>query len=221
MNDIIIKETDCFGLINSDSKSYDDIDYFGNSLILLEMNKINCFVKGSIGIIGIRLSYKYRDNKDNEKEYTSIDIKTSEDCFEQEFIFKPKEKINNIIIFRKNYMQGFEITTNLKRSYRFGLDNGEKIMLNEFSSGKNIVVGFYTKFDYKIGITAIGFYYINSKQYSLFLSMGLFLLRSKLKNQKYYDSIKKINLDYENKAILETCLLPKNCFLSIMKFLID
>ena len=43
--DIHIKETDCFGSINKDSISYDDIDYFGNSLILLELSKIKCFLK--------------------------------------------------------------------------------------------------------------------------------------------------------------------------------
>ena len=218
MNDIIIKETNCFGMIHENSISYDDIDYFGNSLVLLDLYKIKCYVKMNRGIVGIQLTYKY---KENNKEFKSIDVKRDCECFEQEFIFKPEEKITNIIIFRKEYLQGFEITTNLKRIYRFGLDDGEKVMLNEFYSGKYFVIGFYTKFDNINGMTAIGFYYIDKKQYLLFLSLGLFLLRTKLNNDQFSNSIKINNLDYENKAILKTCRLPKNNFLGILKYIVN
>ena len=219
MNEIHIKETDCFGLITKESISYDDTDYFGNSLILFELSKIKCYIKGNKGIIGIQLIYKNREDK---KEYTSIDIKTNDKCFEQEFIFQPKEIITNVMIFRKEYLKGFEITTNLSRSYRFGLDNGEKIMLNEFSSGKNMVIGFYSKFDYNNGITALGLYYIEKKIYSIFLSMGIFYLRAKLKNKNFCDSIKNnfANIDYESKALFQACLLPVNIFMEIMKYII-
>ena len=225
MNDIQnieIKETDFFGLINKDTISYDDKDFFGNSLILFEIFKIKCYTKGNQGIIGIQLVYKYRED---QKQYTTIDIKKNENCTEQEFIFKPKETIINIIIFRKNfsYLQGFEITTNLNRSYRFGVDNGEKIMLNEFSSGKNMVVGFYGKFDNKIGITGLGFYYISRKRYSFFIFSGIFFLRAKVQNKQFYDSIKSnySKLDYESKALFNVSCLPKNNFMEIFKYLID
>ena len=222
IQNIEIKETDCFGLINKDSISFDDQDYFGDSFLLFEFSKIKCYTKGNQGIIGIQLIYKYRED---QKEYTTINSKKNENCTEQEFIFKPKETIINIIIFRKNYsyFQGFEITTNLNRSYRFGVDNGEKIMLNEFSSGKNMVVGFYGKFDNKIGITALGFYYISRKIYSVFLFSGLFYLRAKIQNKQFLESIEKnfSNLDYESKAVFNVSILPKNNFMEILKYIID
>ena len=220
MTDINIKETDCFGLINNDSISYDDFNYFCNSLLLFELSKIKCFIKGNKGIIGIELIYKNREIK---QEFTTINVKTNDDCFEQEFIFKSNESIINITIFRKVTLQGFEITTNLKRSYRFGLDNGEKISLNEFSSGKNMVIGFYAKFDKNIGITALGFYYIDRKLYLMFLYYGFLCLRAKLNNNKYYNSIKGniTKMDNENKAILKTCLLPKSEFMGILKYIIN
>ena len=222
MNDIQIKETDCFGLINKDSISFDDTDYLGNSLILFEISKIKCYTKGNQGIIGIQLIYKYRED---QKQYTTIDIKKNENCTEQEFIFKPNENIINIIIFRKNYsyLQGFEISTNLNRSYRFGVDYGEKIMLNEFSSGKNMVVGFYGKFDNNIGVTCIGFYYISRKIYSFFLFSGLFYLRAKVQNKEFREFNEKnfANLDYESKAIFNASLLPKNTFMEILKYIIN
>ena len=217
--DIHIKETDCFGSINKDSISYDDVDYFGNSLILFELYKIKCFVKGNKGIIGIQLMYKFRENG---QEYKSIDVKTNEDCTEQEFTFLPKEYITNIILWKKDKLIGFEITTDKNRIYRFGLDNGNKIMMNEFSSGKNIVVGFYTKFNINEGITAIGFYYIDKKIFSFFQLSGLFFLREKLKNQKYYDSINKdlSKLDKESLAVFKACLLPRNSFTGVLRYII-
>ena len=120
-------------------------------------------------------------------------------------------------------MQGFEITTNLSRSYRFGVDYGEKIMLNEFSSGKNMVVGFYGKFDYKSGVTALGFYYVKRKEFSIFLISGLFLLRAKNQDKQFRELIEKnfTNLDYESKALFNVSLLPKNIFMEILKYLIN
>ena len=220
MKDIHIKETDCFGLISNDTISYDDINYFGNSIILFEISKIKCFIKGNKGIIGIELIYKNRENNQN---YTTINVKTNDEYFEQEFIFKPNESIINIIIFRKVYLQGFEITTNLNRSYRFGLDNGEKILINEFSSGKNMAVGFYAKFNNTNGITALGFYYIDRKMYSIFLYYGLLYLRAKLSNVKFYDSLKENidKMDYQNKALIKACLLPKSIFMEILKYMIN
>ena len=220
MTDIHIKETDCFGLISNSSISYDDFNYFGNSLILFELSKIKCFIKGNRGIIGIELTYKNRENK---QYYKTINVKTNDEYFEQEFTFNANESIINIIIFRKVALQGFEITTNMKRSYRFGLDNGEKISLNEFSSGKNMVIGFYAKFDNYIGITALGFYYIDRKLYLMILYYGFLCLRAKLKNDKYYNSIKeKIKkMDYENIVLLKTCLLPKHEFMGILKYIIN
>ena len=220
MTDIHIRETDCFGLINKDSISYDDFNYFGNSILLFELSKIKCFIKGNKGIIGIELSYKNRENK---QDYTTINVRTNDECFEQEFIFKSNESIINIIIFREVTLQGFEITTNLKRIYRFGLDNGEKISLNEFSSGKNMVIGLFAKFENKIGITALGFYYIDRKLYLMILYYGFLCLRTKLTNNKYYNSIKENikKMDYENQVLFKTCLLPKNEFMGIMKYIIN
>ena len=115
MNDIIIKQTSCFGLINKESISYDDIDYFGDSLLLLDLYKIKCFVKGNQGIVGIQLTYKY--NQNNDQEIKSIDIKKDCDCIEQEFILKTKKKITtvNISINHSNKLLIYPL--NKTRSY--------------------------------------------------------------------------------------------------------
>ena len=219
MVDIHIKETDCYGIITKNCTSYDDINYLGNSLILFELFKIKCFIKAGKGIIGIELTYKFIEN---QQEYKTIDVISDTQDFEQEFLFKKNEKIINVMLFRKDIIQGFEITTNFKRIYRFGLDDGEKIMLNEFSLGKNLIVGFKTKF-HQYGMAAIGFYYIDKKLYSLFLYSGLFYLRAKLKNAKFKKNIEEnlSKFSYEIKAILNVGLLPKNNFYEIMKYIVE
>ena len=220
MNEIQIKETDCFGVITKDSLSYDDFDFFGDSLILFQLYKIKCYIKENKGIYGFQLIYKLRDN---QKQYTTINVKVNGELIEQEFCFEENEMITNIIIFRKEYLQGFEITTNNKRSYRFGIDAGEKITLNEFSSNKNLIIGFYLKFDKNTGVSAIGFYYIDKKVYSSFLCLGFFYLRAKLCNTNFRDNINKniTKYDYYNKALIKTCALPKNVFSVILKYLIN
>ena len=95
-------------------------------------------------------------------------------------------------------------------------------MLNEFSSRTNMIVGFFTKFDYKIGLAALGFYYTNIKEHSILLYSGLFYLRAKIKDEKFYKSAKDniSKMDYINKAILNLSLLPKSLFLNIIKYII-
>ena len=207
-------------VISKDSISYDDIDYFGNSLILFDIYKIKCFVKSNKGIFGIQLIYKQRDN---QKEYTTINVKADGELIEQEFCFKPKEAITNVVIFKKEYLEGFEITTNHKRSYRFGKDTGDKIIFSEFSSGKNIIIGFYLKFHKKTGVSAMGFYYIDKKIYFSFLCLGFLYLRAKLKDKNFQDNINKniSKFNYANKTLINACTLPKTVFMEIMKYIID
>ena len=217
-----IKESDCYGLISNNSISLDDKDNFGNSMILMELHKIKCFISKNNTIVGIQTIYKDWREKDKVKEYQSIFIKIDNNCLEQEFIFQETEAIINITIWKDEIINGFEITTNKERIFLFGLNSGNKIMLNEFSTGTNMVVGMFTKFDYKIGLTALGFYYTKIKEHLILLYSGFFYLRAKIKNEKFYNSIKHnfSNMDYITKTILNLSLLPKNLFVNIIKYII-
>ena len=143
-----IKETDCYGLITNDCLTLDDKYTFNNSLILVELYKIVCFISKNKNIIGIKTVFRDRVKKDNDIEYQSIYIKLDNNCLEQEFIFKNNESIINITIWKEEVINGFEIITNQNRTFLFGLNSGTKIMLNEFSSNINKVIGFFAKFDY-------------------------------------------------------------------------
>ena len=218
-----IKETDCYGLITNDCLTLDDKYTFNNSLILVELYKIVCFISKNKNIIGIKTVFRDRVKKDNDIEYQSIYIKLDNNCLEQEFIFKNNESIINITIWKEEVINGFEIITNQNRTFLFGLNSGTKIMLNEFSSNINKVIGFFAKFDLRIGLIALGFYYVSFKEQLIFLYSGFFYLRAKLKNKDFnkYLEANFSNRDYTNKAILNLCLLPKNLFVNIMKYIIN
>ena len=218
-----IKETDCYGLITNDCLTLDDKYTFNNSLILVELYKIVCFISKNKNIIGIKTVFRDRVKKDNDIEYQSIYIKLDNNCLEQEFIFKNNESIINITIWKEEVINGFEIITNQNRTFLFGLNSGTKIMLNEFSSNINKVIGFFAKFDLRIGLSALGLYYISSREHIILLYSGLFYLRAKLKNEKYRNSIidEESKLDFANQTILNLCLLPKNLFVNILKYLIN
>ena len=204
-----IKETDCYGLITNDCLTLDDKYTFNNSLILVELYKIVCFISKNKNIIGIKTVFRDRVKKDNDIEYQSIYIKLDNNCLEQEFIFKNNESIINITIWKEEVINGFEIITNQNRTFLFGLNSGTKIMLNEFSSNINKVIGFFAKFDLRIGLSALGLYYISSREHIILLYSGLFYLRAKLKNEKYRNSIidEESKLDFANQTILNLCLL--------------
>lgn len=217
-----IKETDFYGLITNDCLSLDDKDFFDNSLVLMELYKIKCFISKDKSIIGMQIKYRDKNKKDLLKEYQTINIKININCVEQEFIFEKEEKIINITIYKNEYLKGFEILTNKNRNFLFGSNSGNKIMLNEFSSKNNIVIGFYSKFDKMIGLTGLGFYYVSFKEYIILLYSGIFYLRAKLQDQKYYNSILNNieKLEYSNKALVKLGMLPKSVLLIIMKYLI-
>ena len=222
MIDFEIRETDCYGLITNDCISLDDKNYFNNSLILVELYKIKCFISQNDTIVGMQIVYRDRKEKNKINTYITIDIKVNINCFEKIFIFEQDESLINITIWKEEYLKGFEITTNKNRKQLFGSKSGNKIMLNEFSSSNNIIVGFYTKFNRMIGLTALGLYYVSKKEYMIFLISGLFYLRAKLKNEEYYKNIENniSKIDYANKAILKLCLLPRNIFSLVIKYLI-
>ena len=215
-----IKETDFYGLITNNYISFDDKNYFNNSLILMKLNRIKCFVTKDKTIVGMQIIYKDRNQDGKNNEFQTIFFKINNNCYEQEFIIGKEESIMNITIWKDEKINGFEIFTNKNRNFLFGINSGNKIMLNEFSSNNNIVVGFYSKFDRYIGLTGMGFYYISLKEQQIFLYSGLFYLRAKLKNVNFYESIKNDieKLDYTNKAVLKLAMLPRNIFGFVMKY---
>ena len=207
-----------YGLITEKSIILDDCEIFKEFLIGYRLYKIKCWIDNDAGIVGIQLCYK--DRETNE-EIISINKYKPEDSNLQEFILEPLELITRITIWKDNSLKGFEIITNKKRIKRFGYDNGEKIVPEEFEETNiNIILGFFFTYEPNIGISSMGCYYLNRKYFSIILYSGILYLRIKLKDENYKNEIKKKlkDMDISDRALYFACLLPSNQFFGIIKY---
>ena len=207
-----------YGLITEKSIILDDRDIFNEFLIGYHLHKIKCWTEKNTGIIGIQLCYK--DRETNE-EIISINKHRPEDLNFQEFILEPLELITGLTIWKTNALNGFEISTNKKRIKRFGFDEGEKIMPEEFEENNlNIILGFFFTYEPKKYISSIGCYYLNRKFFSIILYSGVLYLRIKLRDEKFKNEIKNrlSEMDISYRALYFTCLLPSNQFFGIIKY---
>ena len=222
MNDVEIKKTYCYGSINENTLTFDDQEFFDTLIIFYKLHKIKCYTKYNSGIAGIEIAYK---NINTGEEQTTINIKQKEkskDKFiEQEFNFEPTEYIIKFILWTGDSLNGFEITTNKKRSQRFGKDSGYQKEIDELTISKSIILGFFIKYDTKNGVTGIGFYYMNLKIFWLLHVNGLFQLRAKIKNKNFKkETERKINYkEIPFKYVYYTCLLPDVAFYGVVKYI--
>ncbi len=207
-----------YGLITEKSIILDDYDKFKEFLIGYRLHKIKCWIEKINGIVGIQLCYK--DRETNE-EIISIDKNKQEELTSQEFILDSLEVITQLIVWKKDSLKGFEVNTNKNRIKRFGYDEGERIIPEEFEEKNiNIILGFFFTYEPNKGVSSIGCYYCNRKYFSTILYSGILYLRIKLKDEKYKNEIKKKlkDMDISFRALYYTCLLPSNQFYGILKY---
>ena len=207
-----------YGLITEKSSILDDYQTFKEFLIGYHLYKIKCWSENETGINGIQLCYK--DRETNE-EIISINKHRPEDLNYQELVLEPLELITRLSIWKNNTLNGFEIYTNKKRIKRFGNNNGEKIIPEEFEENNlNIIIGFFFTYEPNKLISSIGCYYLNRKYFSIILYSGMLYLRIKLKGEIYKNEIKSKlkEMDISDRALYYTCLLPSNQFFGILKY---
>ena len=211
--------TSNYGLITEKSLNLDDCETFKEFLIGYRLHKIKCWSENEKGIIGIQLCYK--DRETNE-EIISINQNRPDDSNFQEFILDPLELITELSVWKNTALNGFEICTNKNRIKRFGFDDGEKIITEEFKEKNiNIILGFFFTYEpINKKISSMGCYYLNRKYFSIILYSGILYLRIKLKDEKYKNEIKNRlkDMDISDRALYYTCLLPSNQFFVILKY---
>ncbi len=212
------KQTSNYGLITEKSICLDDYNIFQEFLIRYRLHKIKCWVEKGSGITGIQLSYK--DRETNE-EIISIDKHRQEVVTFQEFILDSLELITGLVIWKNDSLNGFEVSTNKKRIKRFGYDEGEKIVPEEFEiNNVNIILGFFFTYEPNIGISSMGCYYLKRNNFSVVLYSGILYLRIKLKDEKFKNEIQNRlkDMDITDRALYYTCLLPSNQFFGVIKY---
>ena len=221
---IPIEPTCIFGTVNESSKRYDMYEILGEKLLDYRLTNITCFSKSNKSIYGIQFTYR---NINDCKETTFIDVKSNEpDLIKQEMALNNEDiiSLNSWITNDDINLIGFEITTNKKRSYKFGYGNDEEYYkVPDFEDLDNILIGFGCYADERDGITGLYGYFINRKKYISIIYEGIFSFRIALKNLQFKEKTEKnlAKMNEKNKILYKICLLPDNEFFSIIKYSID
>lgn len=226
---LVIESSFCYGITDEHSEHYDDSNFFGDSLPLYPISKITCISKYNTGILGLKLTHR---NIETKETIVSINTEVKGKGTEQEFEFNTNEFITSVKIYKKEAISGFEITTNQNRHQLFGESKNDMIELTEFSNNKYYILGMFAiqgsnkKENF---VSALGFYYMEKKNYNFYLYVALFHFRAKLHNnnsifkeeaKKKAEKLKKEG-EIGLAAVYKTCLLSKNVFFTIIPYLFD
>lgn len=138
------------------------------------------------------------------------------------YIIKPTEYLVNARIWiGDDSIYKIILKTNKGNEFEVGRDKGEEIFIDDLD-GNNILMSFIGNYD--TYLTALGFQYIEKKQYLDILFIGYFQLKALLKKEdkrkEILEKAKKGEYQKDDLALIKTCLLPDNPFNGIIKYCI-
>lgn len=209
------------------SQNYDMTSNFGKKILDYNISKIICFVT-SKNIKSVKILGTERNTGVTKTlllaNFSDQDEKT---LTKQEMDLNEIEHIENIRYWREDkpprVITGFEISTNRKiKKFGYG-DDGSSMPFKELADKKQIVVGFGFSGDQNNGITAIGCYYLNNKEYTILIYSGILYLKIKMKkNEEFKKQAKeKSKSDPKMEVLYKVCELPDNEFFGIIKYAFD
>lgn len=207
-----------YGFNSYNSISFDDHSILGVDYLKYKPEKI-IFWTSELGVItGIQTWYRniINNNYINSGENKGLDSK-----YKNEFNLKPNEYLTNCkIMATEENIAKINLETNLGQNFDIGFDDGNEIPINYFKYGNKIIISFMGNFNKCL--ESFGFHIIENKEYMKVMFTGYFELKKKLKDEaKRKEYILKMNnkeYEYEEEAILRTCMLPNGPFNGIMKY---
>lgn len=208
-----------YGFFNENSQRFDDEYIIKDKMLTCRISKILCLKsKDKNKITGLQIYYR---NPEDNKIFQTINANALDpNSIEEEFILDYHEMITQFIVYKDDYLNGFQIKTNKNNEKIFGYPVGQKI--EEFDSPKeNYMIGFYCTFDKNYGVSGIGGYYLSQREYFLNFNWIYALFRLKLKNKEYKEKMEKKvkEMSYEEKAIFKLCCLPDNQYFGVFKYM--
>ena len=130
-----------------------------------------------------------------------------------------------IIYLKDNILCGLDLTTSetkiINKSYIIGTNNGSDIENELIKAENKIIAGIGCYANEKMGITAIYFYLRDKRELKLIGSIGLRLLRAKVKtNEEFKENIEKNkkNLNDVLQLTYDICCFPESVFFEIIKY---
>ena len=208
-----------YGLVSEKSKHYSFTDTIKETILEYRISKIKCQLKSNQYISGIQITCI---NRNDLKELKIIDVQPNSGYdIEQECEIDSLEHIEDMRVWLKERLTGFEITTSKKKVKMFGYDNGEDaIKVPDLENRDNVVVGFGLYASDTEGVTSIYGYFVNAKKYCLSIYSGIFYLKMKLKDEHFKKkTIEKLpNMEEKLQILYRVCSLPDSTFFGIVKF---
>ena len=140
-----------------------------------------------------------------------------------EFNLEPREYIINIrLCYSESLIYKISFKTNLKNEFSVGDKKDDEIDVIELSKDKKkFVLSFFGTFGNN-NLTSIGFFINKSEEFFEYFIKGYFQLKLFLNNKDNLVNIEKKlennEFNYENKALIKVCKLPKILFHKIIKY---
>ena len=215
-----------YGSIEQNDKYFDDHPNLGNNYLQYKISKIK-FWKNKKGnniiITGIQTKYKNigSDEEIISEEYRGINNDNNSETVE--FNLEPREYIINVrLSFSESSIFRIVFKTNLKNEFSVGDKKDDEFDVIELNNDKKkFVLSFFGTYGNN-NLTSIGFFINKSEEFFEYFIKGYFQLKLFLSNKDNLSIIeKKIEnneYDYENKALIRACKLPKILFHQIIKY---
>ena len=215
-----------YGSIEQNDKYFDDHPNLGNNYLQYKISKIK-FWKNKKGnniiITGIQTTYKNigSDEEIISEEYRGINNDNNSETVE--FNLGPREYIINVrLSFSESSIFRIVFKTNLKNEFSVGDKKDDEFDVIELNNDKKkFVLSFFGTYGNN-NLTSIGFFINKSEEFFEYFIKGYFQLKLFLSNKDNLSIIeKKIEnneYDYENKALIRACKLPKILFHQIIKY---
>ena len=215
-----------YGSIEQNDKYFDDHPNLGNNYLQYKISKIK-FWKNKKGnniiITGIQTTYKNigSDEEIISEEYRGINNDNNSETVE--FNLEPREYIINVrLSFSESSIFRIVFKTNLKNEFSVGDKKDDEFDVIELNNDKKKFVLSFSGTYGNNNLTSIGFFINKSEEFFEYFIKGYFQLKLFLSNKDNLSIIeKKIEnneYDYENKALIRACKLPKILFHQIIKY---
>ena len=163
------------------------------------------------------------------KEEVLLDTSNGKQLPETIELFEGAEVIEYVIVYLKGELLcGIDLTTSeskiVNKSYLIGTSYGHDVENITIKDDKKIIVGLGCEANEQTGINSIYFYQANKKDYGLYGTLGLRLLRAKIKqNKEFKQQIEEIknNLTEEQKLTYDICSMSDTIFFAVLNYVIS
>ena len=220
---ILINSTGNFGNVFQDTKSFDDEEFFSDSLFNFKISRVKIF-HGKIDrneiVTGIQIFYRDRI-KGNTTTTGEFKSEKGSDLYEELNLEANENLVNFQIRTGEKGVDYLEFGTNKGKNIKCGGNTGEEKITDFNNNQDKIILGFFG--GYSNCLNSLWVYYISKKDFVSVLYAGLFNLRYVLKkNLEFKKKIleNKDKLNNDDYAILKVCLLPDAPFCSVMRYVL-